>query len=180
MSSNPIYLSYDGARVSTESALGKELLKWERPFDYRPEANPYPKMMYRARNRPDGKRSVHEVMDSLFAETGPDGLRRVVAGAAEQWSRGCQLTVKDDYEKTRAYEQGWRDTPQAALDALEARENIITTLTAERHASDARMSELAQREATAADQSTLRQLPEIPEQPVRRKPGPKPKVQVEG
>lgn len=162
------YLLYDGAKVSAESPLGKELMKWERKPDYDPRNHPYPKMMYRAQNRPDGKRSVGEVLDSVCGG---------YAGAAEQWSRRCQLTVNDDAEKIRAYQQGWCDTPQEALEGLEKRENAISNQTAERHAADARMSEKAQAEAAAADQTTLRQLPEIPETPVRRKPGPKPKAQ---
>ena len=162
------YLMYDGAKVSTESHLGKELLKWERPADYRPENHPYPKMLYRAKHRPDGRRSVMETVDSVVGG---------YPGAAEQWSRQCQLTVQDDYEKQRAYEQGWRDTPREAIELLEQRDNVVSTATAERHASDLRMSEKAQAEAAAADQTTLKHLPEIPETKVRRKPGPKPKVQ---
>jgi len=161
------YLFYDGARIAPESSMGKELLKWERPSNYRPESNPYPKMLYRAQHRQDGRRSVGEVLDSLCG-----GYQ----GAAEQWSRRCQLTVNNDYEKQRAYEQGWRDTPQEALEYLEARDNAISTATAERHAADARMGELAQREAAAADQTTLKHLPEIPEKPIRRRGRPR-KVQ---
>ena len=171
------FIMYDGASVSKTSALGKELMKWERPSDYRPENHPYPKMLYKAHTRPDGKRSVGEVNDRLFAERGPEGQLLVVAGAAEQWTRRCQMTVKDDYEKQRAYEGGWRDTPQAALDFLEEREKAIDRATAERHAADARMSPQAQAEAAAVDLSTLRQVPVIPEKPARRKPGPKPKAQ---
>ena len=137
----------------------------------------YPKMLYKAHTRPDGKRSVGEVNDRLFAERGPEGQLLVVAGAAEQWTRRCQMTVKDDYEKQRAYEGGWRDTPQAALDFLEERDHAIERATAERHAADARMSPQAQAEAAAVDLSTLRQVPVIPEKPARRKPGPKPKAQ---
>lgn len=163
----PMFVPYDGAMISTLSDLGKELLQWERKPDYDPAKNPYPKMLYRAKHRPDGKRSVHEVLDSVCGGH---------PGAAEQWSRGCQLTVRDDQERQRAYEQGWRDKPWEAMDLLEARDNEEGKRTAERHASDARMSELARREADAADHTTLRQLPEIKEQRVRRKPGPKPKI----
>jgi len=155
------YLMYDGAKVSAESHLGKELQKWERKPDWTPEKNPYPKMLYRARHRPDGRRSVHEVNDRMFAERGPNGEVLVVPGSAEQWSRGCQLTVQNEHERSRAFEQGWRDTPQDALELLESRDNAASNATAERHASDVRMSEAAQREAAEADASTLRQVPEV-------------------
>jgi hypothetical protein len=77
--------------------------------------------------------------------------------------------VNDEAEKIRAYEQGWRDTPQEALDHLEARDDAKSTAAAERHAADARMSEKAQREAAAADQETLKHLPEIPEESERKR-----------
>ena len=162
------YLTYDGARISAESPLGKELMKWERKPDWTPEKNPFPKMLYRAEHRPDGKRSVHEVRDSLFPIQGEKGPI-IQAGAAEQWSRRCQLTVYNEAEMIRAMENGWRKTPAEALEFLEARDNAIANLTAERHASDAKMSEPAQREAAAVDQTTLKHIPSLPEQPRQRK-----------
>lgn len=155
-----LYLSYDGARVSRESKLGKELLTWEKKPDWTPEKNPFPKMLYRARHRPDGRRSVHEILDSLFPVQGERGPM-VVAGAAEQWSRGCQLTVNDEAEMIRAMEQGWRAHPKEAMEYLEARDNAVQNETAERHYKDVRMSELAQREAAIVDCSTLKMIPSI-------------------
>lgn len=155
---SPQYLYHDGARVSAESALGKELLKWERKPDWTPEKNQLPRMLYRAQHRPDGRRSVGEVLDSVCGG---------YPGAAEQWSRRCQITVNTEAELSRAYEQGWKDHPKDALEALEAKDNTESNLTAERHYKDARMSEMAQREAAAADHTTLRQLPSIPETPLR-------------
>ena len=166
----PEYLSYDGARVSPESKLGKELLKWERKPDYRPENNPFPRMLYRAEHRPDGRRSVGEVLDSLFAERGPDGRLNIVPGAAEQWSRRCQLTVNNEAEQQKAFEAGWRTHPQEALDHLEKRDNEVSTQTAERHYSDLRMGEVAQREAAEADTAGgLKHVPSIPEKPIKRR-----------
>ncbi len=153
MSSSP-YIMYDGAKISRESQLGKELEKWERKPDWRPENNQYPKMVYRAQHRPDGKRSVGEVLDS------------VCGGNAEQWSRRCQLTVQNEYEHQRARENGWRDHPHEALEYLEARDNSVAAETATRHFHDARMSEKAQREASSADHETLKHLPSMPEQRV--------------
>ena len=162
-------LTYDGARVSAESQLGKELMKWERKPDWRPENNPFPRMLYRAMHRPDGKRSVGEVLDHVCVPSG----QQVYAGAAEQWTARCQLTVKNEAEMARALETGWRFSPQEALDKLESDDNNKGNLTAERHAADARMSEKAQREADAIDHTTLKQIPSIPEQPIRRGGRPK-------
>lgn len=148
------YLQYDGARISVESPLGKELLKWERKPDWTPEKNPLPRMLYKARHRPDGKRSCGEVLDSLCG-----------GQSAEQWSRQCQLTVRDESEMIRALENGWRKTPAEALELLKEKDNAVQDATAERHYKDLRMSEPAQREAAAADLTTLKHLPEIPEKP---------------
>lgn len=155
------YLSYDGALVSLESDLGKELEKWERKPGWKPEDHPYPRMLYRAEHRPDGKRSVGEVRDSLFPVQGEKGPF-VVAGAAEQWSRRCQKTVQNESEYLLAFGQGWRGHPHEALDLLEAEDATVFSVTAERHASDARMSEKAQAEAAKVDASTLKQIPSIP------------------
>lgn len=152
-------LYYDGARVSQDSKIGKELLKHERPADYRPEKNPFPKMLYLAHHRPDGRRSVGEVVDSVCGG---------YPGAAEQWTRRCQLTVQNEAEMQKAFEGGWRAHPQEALDHLESKDLAESTLTAQRHASDQRMSEKAQREAAEADLSTLKHIPSIPEKHVRK------------
>lgn len=160
MSSVPPYLYYDGARVSTESKLGKELLTWERKPDYRPENNPFPRMLYKAQHRPDGRRSVHESNDALFPVPGATGPV-IVAGAAEQFSSRCQRTVNNDEELRRALSDGWRMTPGEALDYLETRDNTVANITAERHASDARMTATAQREAAEVDQSTLKHIPDM-------------------
>lgn len=157
---SPQYLYFDGARVSAESQMGKELLKWERKPDWTPEKNPFPKMLYRAQHRPDGRRSVGEVLDSVCGG---------YPGAAEQWTRRCQLTVNNETELQRALENGWRVHPKEALDHLESVDNTASNVTAERHASDLRMSEVAQREAAEADHQTLRQLPVIEQRPIRKR-----------
>jgi len=148
------YLQYDGARISAESPLGKELLKWERKPDWTPEKNPLPCMVYKAQHRPDGKRSCGETLDSMCG-----------GQSAEQWSRRCQLTVYNETELSRALESGWRRTPKEALELLKEKDNAVQDATAERHYKDLRMSEPARREAEAADLTTLKHLPEIPEQP---------------
>lgn len=163
------FIQYDGAMVSLQSELGKKLQEWERKPDWTPEKNPFPKMLYRAQHRPDGKRSTGEVNDALFPIQSEKGMI-IQPGAAEQWSRRCQLTVYNDDEMKRAMENGWRAHPKEALEYLEARDNAEAAVTAERHYHDARMSPQAQAEADALDHTTLRHLPEIPEKPRQRKP----------
>jgi hypothetical protein len=166
------FILYDGAPVSTTSDLGKELVKWEttnRIPGWRPENNPFPQMMYKASHRPDGKRSVHEVYDHLFATTDSEGRRIIPEGAAEAFNRRCQLTVQDEQGRQRALEQGWRPTPGEAMEFAEGRDNAISTATAERHFHDARMSPQAQAEAAVVDNASLKMVPSIPEQPRQKR-----------
>ena len=164
------YLMYDGAIISRESSMGKELARWEKPSNWTPEANQYPRMLYRAEHRPDGRRSVGEVQDSIFANRDTNGVLAIVPGAAEQWSRRCQLTVNNESEEHRAMENGWRRHPKEALELLESRDGSVSQLAAERHFMDARMSPQAQAEAAAVDASTLKHVASIPEKPrVKRK-----------
>jgi hypothetical protein len=131
-------------------------------------------MLYRAEHRKDGVRSVGEVNDSLCGG---------YAGAAEQWTSRCHLTVENEAQQSKAFESGWRESPREALEYLEARDNAKGNETAERHYKDSLMSESAQREAAEADKAAgLKQVPSIPEQPVRRrgrKPGSKNKPKTD-
>ncbi|HET8648092.1 MAG TPA: hypothetical protein VFO85_21530, partial [Vicinamibacteria bacterium] len=70
-------------------------------------------------------------------------------------------TVQNEAEERRALENGWHPTQGAALEALEARDNAVSDITAARHYGDARMSEPARREAALVDQSTLKHVPEV-------------------
>jgi hypothetical protein len=72
------------------------------------------------------------------------------------------------------------------MELLESQDNAKGNETAERHYKDQSMSEPARREAEAADMAAgLKQVPSIPEQPIRRRgrqPGSKnkPKIQPAG
>lgn len=157
---SPQFLYYDGARVSSDSSLGKELLKWEKKPDWTPEANPFPKMLYRAQHRPDGRRSVGEVLDSVCGG---------YPGAAEQWTRRCQITVNNEAEMQKAMENGWRKHPKEALDYLQAEDDEKSVIALKREQADSVMSEPARRESAEADASTLKHVAEIPEKRLVKK-----------
>lgn len=70
----------------------------------------------------------------------------------------------------------WHESPAAAAAHFQRLEADIAKAAAERNYSDRRMSEQAQREALTADRATDLMQGEIPVQPVRRKPGRKPKT----
>lgn len=156
-------LYYDGAKVSSESPLGKELMKWERKPDWTPEKNPYPRLMYKARLRPDGKHSVGEVLDSVCGGQ---------PGDAVQFTKGCYIEVKSETEEQKYLEMGYRRGQQEALDLLGKKQDNVSDLAAERAYLESKMSELAQREAAVADKEAgLKQLAEVPEKRLyKRKP----------
>lgn len=153
-------LYYDGAKVSPESPLGKELLKWEKPHNWRPDApeNRYPRAMYKAQVRPDGRWSTGEVLDSLCGGQ---------PGAAVQFTKSCFQEAKNEEMENRLFEAGYRRTQEEALALLEKKQDNISDLAAERAFLESKMSELAQREAAIADKEAgLKQLPEVKEKPL--------------
>lgn len=144
--------------ITPESDMGKEMAKWEKPYKY----EPFPKMLYQARQRPDGKVSVAEADDKLFGGQ---------PGSAEMFSTSCQTIVKDEVEMQRYREMGWRESPQEALDFYETKAQGIGNAAASRAHEDRNMGEKARAEARAVEGSTSEHVPVIPEAKVspRRK-----------
>ena len=142
--------------ITPESELGKEMAKWnvKRPFA------PFPRMLYRARRRPDGVVSVGESSDAVFGGN---------PGSAESWTNGCQLTVNDDVELSRAAEQGWRATPAEALAHFESRERGKAEVAALRNFEDRNMSDAAKAEIAAAEAASPEHVAEVPESRRRRR-----------
>ena len=157
------HIEINGRLVARDSEEGKEYLKWEKP--YRFEA--FPKMLYMARKRPDGVVSVSETNDRIFVRPGGNE----VPGAAERFCASCQKIVNDEQELAKALEQGWRPTPQEAMERHEAKEQAIGEAAANRAWSERNMSDAAKAEAAAVDASTEDHVPTIPETPIRRSPG---------
>lgn len=146
-------------RHSEESAYSKEMAKWNKPYVFQP----YPRMVYKARPHPvTGKASAGFGADIV------EPLSGRVLHNAEQFAASCQMIVNSDSEFANAMNAGWRETPDKAVNFYEERENKISTATAERHYSDRKMSEKAQAEAKAVDESTDQHVPEIPS---KRGPG---------
>lgn len=140
--------------ITPESPLGQELAKWNKPHDVNDPKNRYPKMLYMAQVRPDGRASVSEVDDAVF------GGR---LDSAAEFTRRCQRIVRSEAEEAEALERGWRVTQKEALERHEAKERALADAAAHRHYEDRNMGELARAEAEAADASTVEHLPEIPE-----------------
>lgn len=149
--------------ITPESEEGKELAKWNAP---RPHP-PHPKMLYMARQLPNGKWSAGESTDSLWISL--FGEARGI-GAAEQFSRTCQRIVGDEYEERVAKNEGWRETMAEALEHHEKLERFVADAAAHRNFEDRNMSELAKAEIASAEAETMNHVAEVPEKPKRGRP----------
>jgi hypothetical protein len=145
-----------------DSEYSRELAKWntqKRHGGFGPNGHEeFPKMMYRAMERDNGK-----VMCGDPAAATGDAV-------GEAFSRSCQTVVNDQDEMDKSLKQGWHDTPDLALAGYEDNQESIADIAAMRHFSDQRMSETAQAEAKAADDATHRHMPSIPAPRKRGRP----------
>jgi hypothetical protein len=118
-------------------------------------------MLYMAKRRKDGVVSVGEVDDATCGGQ---------PGSVETFNRGCQLIVNSEDEERNALSRGWRNSPSAALERFEAKEQSIAAVAAHRLYEDRNMSDAAKDEARAADLSSPEHLPEVPEARRRGRP----------
>ena len=143
---------------SPDSDYAKERRKWEAQHtQFGAPGRPfvyaeYPLMLYRAKRRPEG---------------GKDPILE-------------HFTVEDDQQERNMQSRGWVRGPDNAIKALEETERGLAQAAAERAYQDTRLSERAQAEATAVDETTIQHLGEIPETPIHKKGWPKgkPRKQV--
>jgi len=144
-----------GVQISPDSALGKELEKWERPYQYRP----YPRMLYKAQLI-DGRQVCMMPAPSQFGWRDQAEYQMAILHA-ESVTKSNQRIVASEDEEQRAHAEGWRETPQAAIDHLEATERAIGQAAAEANWGARRMSEGAQQEHRAATESTHEHVVDI-------------------
>jgi hypothetical protein len=170
-----LYNREPGISIVPGSNFAREVAKFEQfptiytagdqpgnPYAYRP----YPKMLYRAEHwkgkavcmaSPPNSREFYDEQEFTRAEE-----------AARAFTERCQMIVGNESERSKAFENGWREHPEEAVAYLLGRDKEISTQTAHRHFEDKNMSELAQREIAAAEEAHDGHLPEIPEQRRRR------------
>jgi hypothetical protein len=162
-----------GVIITEESALGQEMAKWEQfHTKYGPPGNPYryqeyPRMLYKAQKRPDGKVLCMDSAPHRYAFLDDATYMRAV-DAAEVFTRQCQRIVNSDSERADAEREGWCVTAQAALEYHEKLEQAIGDAAAHRAYEDRLMSDRAKAEAKAADDATHEHVPEVPRTPIRR------------
>ena len=151
-----------GVLILPETEIGKELLKWEKPYRF----VPYPRMLYKAFVRETGKAECMTGEPSPFGWTNPQEYSRACDLAAA-FSRRCQVIAQDEDEYRRAKNDGWCDTPQAALFACEAQQQAIGDAAAEAAYAARRLSGPAQAELAAAEAATHEHVTDVPRPPSR-------------
>jgi hypothetical protein len=180
--SDPRYNREPGIVMIPGSNYAKERAKFE--MDPGPWGNPgrprvhheYPMMVYRAELY-NGKACCMAAPPNPNEFANPDEFRRAEERAA-QFTKRCQMIVKNEHELQKAREAGFRAGPDEAVAYLDGREQDKANVTAQRNYEDRNLSDVAKREVAAAEaEAGGEHLPEIPEKPIRRraakKTGPK-------
>ena len=138
------------------------------PYVYRP----YPKMLFRAEHIKGVAHCMAPPLERI--EYRDQRQFEHMEEQARKFTERCQRIVKDEAEHHRAAEDGWRDSPQEAVECLKAKDLGRSTATAERLHEDRNMSPEAQAEAQAQTEAAGgAHQPEIKRKPVRRRGRPK-------
>ena len=168
--------------VQTNPEIAKERAKWEQhpteftlgglrpgnPYVYRP----FPKMLYKARQIPPGMDGAGKHATSLsapafFGFRDQNEWQRACEGAYN-FTKSCQMEVKDEREYDNMVKDGWRDGPQEAMAYAEALQNAVSNAAAERAHADRNMGEKAKAESAAFEEENFGHQPEIPAKPKRK------------
>lgn len=132
-----------------ETEADKELQRWNTPKQLGGEGpdgyEPFPKMLYQARQLETGKVVCTEVDPRSGAMYG-----------------GTTRIVKNEHELAIATGQGWHAHPTAAVEAFERQQQGIAQAAAEEAYRVARMSDKAQAEHAAANEDTFEHVVEVP------------------
>lgn len=135
--------------LNPESEIAKELAKWEKPYRF----EPFPAMVYKAFMRDNG-----QVMcgDNPLMHGGA-----IASLEAEAFTKQCQRIVRSEGELSRAWDEGWRTTPGAALEHYEQLQQSIAQAAAEAAFAIQRMTALAQAEYKAAELQTSEHVVDV-------------------
>lgn len=134
------------------------------PYVYRP----YPKMMYRAEHY-QGKVCCMATPPDSYEFKDEREFQRAQE-SAERFTLKCQLTVNSEAERSRAMEDGWRESPAEAVEYLLGRDRATGLAAAHREYEDRNMSDSARREIASARESSDTHLAEVPEKRKRGRP----------
>ncbi len=113
----------------------------------------YPKLLYKAKKKPNGSMSVGDVTPNAMDFERMDQYERATL-YVESFNRSCQKLVRSEDEERSAKREGWCVTQTEALDRAEALEVDMARASAEAIAASKRMSPKAQEEFKAAEDAT--------------------------
>ncbi len=153
------------------SGYGKEMRKFEQfPSWYTPPGTkpgnpyvyrPYPKAMYRAEKKPNGKvvcaEAYPNMVDFLTEKEYTSAVRDF-----EVFSQRCMKTVANEEEERMAKNDGWFNGPDEAVAGIHARDMALSTAAAEANHRDRNMSDKAKDEKTAYENSTHGHVADVP------------------
>ena len=135
------------------------------PYTYRP----FPKMVYRAEHWDGVPRCMAAEPDSYLFKDPREFERAQVT--AQKFTERCQRIVNNEQELQRAYEAGYRESPEEAVAYLRARDGEKSDAAARLNHEDRNITGPAKRERDAAEakaHSEGHHLTEVKEQPRRR------------
>lgn len=160
--------------LNPESELGKEMAKWEKPYQFQR----FPAMLYKAQKKANGKVLAVDVHPN------PGGGFR----NAQEYERACfdvdsfnkqnQRIAQNEYEERQLKNDGWKDSPTDAVAAFEAIEQEIGRAAAEANYSARTMGSKAQTELQATNDATHEHVTDVPV-PVKRPRGRPAKAKAE-
>lgn len=170
---DPQILSNPGSKYNRELAKFEQFpgtritggtLKPGNPYVFRP----YPMMLFKAFDGPNGKLQCMAAPPDRQEYIDPQELFRHEE-SARRFTEKCQRIVKDEREMSAAMEDGWRQSPEEAMEVGLARQRAIANAAAHRNYEDRNMSEAAKAEIAEAEQNADGHLGEIKERPRRRR-----------
>ena len=156
---------FGGIGISTATEMGKELASWEtknRIPGWRPENYQYPKMLYRARKRPDGRVVCIEPNHVDSALLNPEQNQRMAA-QVERENASAMIEAKNEEHERVLMGQGWCLSVKAALEAQEKWERMMGDEAARLAHADRNLSEGAKAEKEAFEASTPEHVAAVPE-----------------
>jgi hypothetical protein len=129
---------------------------------------PFPAMLYKAQKKENGKVLVIAGEPSPNQFLNAAEYERAVL-ATTSFNTQNQRIVKNQAEKDRAVSEGWRDSPQEALEFFERLEEEMGRAAAETNFAVQRMSSQARAEHQAATDATHEHLADVPIPPKRKR-----------
>jgi len=153
-----------GMKIEEDSALGKEIAKWNAPKragGMRADGfEEFPKMLYRAQPNAQGAFMVFD----MVGERSTDANR---VEATRTFNTGNCLKVGNAQEERNAMSRGWRRSVPDAMDHALQVQSDLSTAAAEANYAARSMSEKARRELDAANAETSEHVADVKRGPGR-------------